>query len=72
MKQLIKTTLIRTLWVAPLIAAGLSIGCAHSEGAQSTDDAAAEEAAEPSDTASGEGQEGYPDQGAPEGTEGSE
>ncbi|MFL2903450.1 MAG: hypothetical protein ACJZ8W_00365 [Limisphaerales bacterium] len=72
MKQLIKTTLIRTLWVAPLLAAGLAIGCAQGEGEQSTDDAAAEEAAEPSDTASGEGQEGYPDQGAPEGTEGSE
>ena len=72
MKQLIKTTLIRTLWVAPLLAAGLAIGCAQGEGEQSTDDAAAEEAAEPSDTASGEGQEGYPDQGAPEGTDSSE
>ena len=34
MKQLIKTTLIRTLWVAPLLAAGLAIGCAQGEGEQ--------------------------------------
>ena len=72
MKQLIKTTLIRTLWVAPLLAADLAIGCAQGEGEQSTEDAAAEEAAEASDSSSGEGQEGYPDQGAPEGTESSE
>ena len=31
MKQLIKTTLIRTLWVAPLLAAGLAIGCAQAK-----------------------------------------
>jgi hypothetical protein len=35
MKQLIKTTLIRTLWVAPLLAAGLAIGCAAGEEEQS-------------------------------------
>ena len=46
MKQLIKTTLIRTLWVAPLLAAGLAIGCAAGEEEQSAEDAAAEEAAE--------------------------
>jgi len=62
MKQLIKTTLIRTLWVAPLLAAGLAIGCAQGEGEQSDDDAAAEEAAEAGSSDSGEGQEGYPEQ----------
>lgn len=49
MKQLIKTTLIRTLWVAPLLAAGLAIGCAQGDGEQSSDDAAAEDAAESRD-----------------------
>ena len=72
MKQQIKNTLIRTLWVAPLLAAGLAIGCAQSEGEQSSEDAVAEEAGEVNDTTPGEGEEGYPDQGAPEGTESSE
>lgn len=72
MKQLIKTTLIRTLWVAPLLAAGLAIGCAQGEGEQSTEDAAAEEAGEVNDSTPGEGEEGYPSQEAPEGTESSE
>jgi len=62
MKQLIKTTLIRTLWAAPLLAAGLAIGCAAGEEEQSTEDAAAEEAAEAGSSDSGEGQEGYPEQ----------
>ena len=69
MKQLIKTTLKRTLWVAPLLAAGLAIGCAQEDSEQSADDAAAEEAAEAGSSDSGEGQEGYPDQGAPESSE---
>ena len=51
MKQLIKTTLIRTLWVAPLLAAGLAIGCAAGEEEQSSEDAAAEEAGEVTDEA---------------------
>jgi hypothetical protein len=72
MKQLIKTTLIRTLWVAPLLAAGLAIGCAQGDGEQSSDDAAAEDAAESSESAGGEGEEGYPSQDAPEGTDSSE
>ncbi|MFL2943447.1 MAG: hypothetical protein ACJZ68_07690 [Limisphaerales bacterium] len=66
MKQLIKTTLIRTLWVAPLLAAGLAIGCAAGDEAeQSADDAAAEEAAEVNDD--GEESPDYPK--APEATE---
>ena len=69
MKQLIKTTLKRTLWLAPLLAAGLAIGCAEADVEQSAGDADAEEAAEAGSSDSGEGQEGYPDQGAPESSE---
>ena len=65
MKQLIKTTLIRTLWLAPLLAAGLAIGCAAGgDEEQSSEDAAAEEAGEVND-----GGEDSPDYPSEEGTE---
>ena len=72
MKQLIKTTLIRTLSVTPLLAAGLAIGCAQGEGEQSAEDAAAEAAGAYSDTSPAEGQEGYPSQEDPAATDSSE
>jgi hypothetical protein len=66
MKQLIKTTLIRTLWVAPLLAAGLAIGCAGGgDEEQSAEDAAIEAAGEVND--GGEDASDYPK--APEATE---
>jgi len=65
MKQLIKTTLIRTLWVAPLLAAGLAIGCAGGDEEQSAEDAAIEAAGEVND--GGEDAPDYPK--APEATE---